>query len=28
MARSGDRSPEALRWLFDHDPAAIEPTMA
>jgi salicylate hydroxylase len=23
-ARAADRSPEALRWLFDHDPAAIE----
>jgi 2-polyprenyl-6-methoxyphenol hydroxylase-like FAD-dependent oxidoreductase len=23
-ARAGDRSPEALRWLFDYDPAAIE----
>ena len=23
-ARAADRSPEALRWLFDHDPAAID----
>ena len=23
-ARAADRSPEALRWLFEHDPAAIE----
>jgi 2-polyprenyl-6-methoxyphenol hydroxylase-like FAD-dependent oxidoreductase len=23
--RAGDRSPEALRWLFEHDPAALEP---
>jgi len=23
-AASGDRSPEALRWLYDHDPAAVE----
>ena len=22
-ARAGDRSPEALRWLFDHDPATV-----
>jgi salicylate hydroxylase len=27
-ARAGDRSPEALRWLFDHDPAALEPATA
>jgi salicylate hydroxylase len=27
-ARAGDRSPEALRWLFDHDPAVIEPATA
>ncbi len=25
-ARTADRSPEALRWLFDHDPAAIDAT--
>ncbi len=24
-AKSGDRSPDALRWLYDHDPAALEP---
>jgi len=23
-ARAGDRSPGALRWLYDHDPAALE----
>jgi salicylate hydroxylase len=22
---SGDRSPDALRWLYDHDPAAVAP---
>jgi salicylate hydroxylase len=26
-ARAGDRSPEALRWLFEHDPAALEPAL-
>ena len=24
-ARAGDRSPEALRWLYSYDPAALEP---
>ena len=24
-ARAGDRSPDALRWLYEHDPAAVEP---
>ena len=24
-ARAGDRSPEALRWLYGHDPIALEP---
>jgi salicylate hydroxylase len=24
-ARAGDRSPDALRWLYEHDPAALEP---
>jgi salicylate hydroxylase len=23
-ARAGDRSPDTLRWLYDHDPAALE----
>jgi salicylate hydroxylase len=23
-ARAADRSPEALRWLFEHDPAVID----
>ena len=23
-ARGGDRSPDALRWLYDHDPAALD----
>jgi salicylate hydroxylase len=27
-ARAGDRSPDALRWLYDHDPAALEPVRA
>jgi len=27
-ARAADRAPEALRWLFGHDPAAIEPAGA
>jgi salicylate hydroxylase len=27
-ARAVDRSPEALRWLFAHDPAVIEPASA
>jgi 2-polyprenyl-6-methoxyphenol hydroxylase-like FAD-dependent oxidoreductase len=27
-ARAADRSPEALRWLFEHDPAAVEPAAA
>jgi hypothetical protein len=26
-ARAGDRSPDALRWLYDHDPAALEPAV-
>jgi salicylate hydroxylase len=25
-SRAGDRSPDALRWLYEHDPAALEPT--
>lgn len=25
-AAAADRSPEALRWLFAHDPAAIDTT--
>src|SRR5205085_1689586 len=24
-ARAADRSPDALRWLYEHDPAALEP---
>ena len=24
-AKAGDRSPDALRWLYDHDPAALPP---
>jgi salicylate hydroxylase len=24
-ARAGDRAPHALRWLYEHDPAAVEP---
>ena len=24
-ARAGDRSPDALRWLYEHDPAAVKP---
>jgi salicylate hydroxylase len=24
-SRAGDRSPDALRWLYEHDPAALEP---
>jgi salicylate hydroxylase len=27
-SRAGDRSPDALRWLYAHDPAAIEPATA
>jgi salicylate hydroxylase len=27
-ASAPDRSPEALRWLFDHDPAALDPLPA
>ena len=23
-ARAGDRSPDALRWLYEYDPAALE----
>jgi salicylate hydroxylase len=25
-ARVGDRAPDGLRWLYDHDPAALEPS--
>jgi 2-polyprenyl-6-methoxyphenol hydroxylase-like FAD-dependent oxidoreductase len=25
LARAADRAPEALRWLYEHDPAALEP---
>ncbi len=24
---AGDRSPDALRWLYAHDPAALEPAL-
>jgi salicylate hydroxylase len=24
-ARASDRAPDSLRWLYDHDPAALEP---
>jgi salicylate hydroxylase len=27
-SRAGDRSPDALRWLYAHDPAVIEPATA
>ena len=27
-ARAGDRAPDALRWLYAHDPAALEPAAA
>jgi len=27
-ARAGDRSPDALRWLYEFDPAALEPVSA
>src|SRR5207249_3075840 len=27
-ARAADRSPDALRWLYQHDPAALEPATA
>ena len=27
-ARAGDRSPDALRWLYAHDPSALEPATA
>src|SRR6266446_6052351 len=27
-ARAGDRSPDALRWLYAHDPSEVEPTNA
>jgi salicylate hydroxylase len=27
-ARAGDRLPDALRWLYQHDPAALEPAAA
>jgi salicylate hydroxylase len=27
-ARAGDRSPDSLRWLYDFDPAAVEPLPA
>jgi salicylate hydroxylase len=26
-ARAGDRAPHTLRWLYDHDPAALEPAL-
>jgi salicylate hydroxylase len=25
-ARAGDRAPDTLRWLYDHDPAALAPS--
>ncbi len=25
---AGDRSPDALRWLYAHDPSALEPITA
>jgi salicylate hydroxylase len=27
-ATAGDRSPDALRWLYAHDPAAVAPAPA
>jgi salicylate hydroxylase len=27
-ARAGDRSPDNLRWLYEFDPAAVEPASA
>jgi salicylate hydroxylase len=27
-AKAGDRSPDTLRWLYDHDPAAVAPILA
>ena len=27
-AKAGDRAPQALRWLYEHDPAAVEPALA
>jgi salicylate hydroxylase len=27
-AKTGDRSPDALRWLYEYDPAAVEPVTA
>jgi salicylate hydroxylase len=27
-ARAGDRAPQTLRWLYDHDPAAVRPPPA
>jgi hypothetical protein len=27
-ARAADRSPDALRWLYDYDPGALEPVPA
>jgi salicylate hydroxylase len=27
-ANAGDRAPQALRWLYEHDPAAVEPAPA
>jgi hypothetical protein len=27
-AKAGDRSPDSLRWLYDFDPAAVEPVRA
>ena len=26
--RAADRSPDALRWLYEHDPAVVEPAAA
>jgi salicylate hydroxylase len=28
LAQVGDRAPDTLRWLYDHDPAVIEPPIA
>jgi salicylate hydroxylase len=28
LSRAGDRSPDTLRWLYDHDPGALEPSIA
>jgi len=27
LANAGDRAPETLRWLYDHDPAALGPSV-